>query len=43
MIEKVGHPLWLDKFSSETVLLSLIIDCEVLVERGICYPDVNKL
>ena len=30
----MGHPLWLEKFCSETVLLSLIIDCEVLVERG---------
>ena len=46
VIEKVGHPLWLDKFCSETVLLSLIIDCEVLVERGMlprCEQTLNAI
>ena len=46
MIEKVGHPLWLDKFCSETVLLSLFIDCEVLVGRGMlprCEQTLNAI
>ena len=46
VIEKVGHPLWLDKFCSETVLLSLIIDCEVLVERDMlprCEQTLNAI
>ena len=46
MIEKVGLSLWLDKFCSETVLLSLIVDCEVLVERGIlprCEQTLNAI
>ena len=42
MIEKVGRASWLDKLCSEIILLSLIVDCEVLVDRGI-LPTVTKL
>ena len=46
MIEKVGRASWLDKFCSETILLSLIVDCEVLVDRGIlpnCDQTLNEI
>ena len=35
MIEKVGRASWLDKFCSETIMLSLIVVCEVLVDSGV--------
>ena len=46
VIEKVGRASWLDKFCSETILLSLIVDCEVLVDRGIlpnCDQTLNEI
>ena len=46
MIEKVGQSLWLFKFCSDTVLLSLNVDYAVLVERGIlprCEQTLNAI
>ena len=46
VIEKVGRASWLDKFCSETILLSLIVDCEVLVDRSIlpnCDQTLNEI
>ena len=41
MIEKVGRASWLNNFCSETILFSLIVDCEVLVESGV-LPNCDQ-
>ena len=46
VIGKVGQEVWSKKFCSETVLLSLIIDCQTLVEKGIlpaCVKTLNMI
>ena len=46
VIGKVGQEVWSEKFCSETVLLSLIIDCQTLVEKGIlpaCVKTLNMI
>ena len=42
----MGRASWLDKFCSETLLLLLIVDCEVLVETGVlpnCEQPLNEM
>ena len=42
MIEKVGRASWLDNFCSETILLSLIVDYEVLVQESGVLPNCDQ-